>query len=148
MIRFMHRNTPEDVAPEFALHREDAIRALRDQRVKGFETELFQGCAATQGGAVQPASGSGNIEVDEAARRTGNLGNRPLIVLAAGQYWKPAGDPISAQQIMEFHEIWVNQLQASLARLSTEGKLIIVESSGHDIPERLPKRSSRQSMKS
>jgi pimeloyl-ACP methyl ester carboxylesterase len=63
VIRFMHRNTPEDVAPEFALHREDAIRALRDQRVKGFETELFQGCAATQGGAVQPASGSGNIEV-------------------------------------------------------------------------------------
>jgi pimeloyl-ACP methyl ester carboxylesterase len=39
---------------------------------------------------------------------------------------------------MEFHEIWVNQLQASLARLSTQGKLIIVESSGHDIPGEAP----------
>jgi len=66
------------------------------------------------------------------------MGNRPLIVLAAGQYWKLAEDPISADQIKVFHEKWIGQLQPSLARLSTNGKLITVENSGHDIPGEAP----------
>jgi pimeloyl-ACP methyl ester carboxylesterase len=134
VIRFVLRKTRVDVPPGFALHREEAMQALRDQRVKGIETELFQGCAATDGGAIRPDGGSGNIEVDSAARRAGSLGSRPLIVLAAGQYWKPADDPVSAKQIEDFHQIWIDQLQTSLARLSSDGKLIIVEDSGHDIP--------------
>lgn len=138
VIRLLLRNTRPDVPQELGLHREDAMLALRDQRVKGFETELFQGCAATLGGAIQPSGGSGNIEVDRAASRVSSLGNRPLIVLAAGQYWKPAEDPISAEQIRAFHEMWIDQLQPSLARLSTNGKLITVESSGHDIPGEAP----------
>ena len=138
VIRFMLRNTHVNLPPELIPHRQDAGRSLRDQRVKGFETELLQGCAATEGGAIQPSSGSGNVEVDGAARRSGSLRDRPLIVLAAGQFWKPADDPISAEQIRSFHDVWINQLQESLARLSTRGKLITVENSGHDIPGEAP----------
>jgi hypothetical protein len=32
-----------------------------------------------------------------------------------------------------FHEVWVHQLQAELARLSTRGKQVIVENSDHGI---------------
>jgi pimeloyl-ACP methyl ester carboxylesterase len=55
--------------------------------------------------------------------RASNFGDKPLIVLTgardAGPHWR-------AQ--------WVNGMQAELARLSTHGKQIILESSGHAIP--------------
>jgi N-formylglutamate amidohydrolase len=60
-----------------------------------------------------------------------------LIVLTAGQYWKPP-DPDAARQLEEFHEAWLHQLQPKLARLSTNGKQIVVETSDHSIPEHAP----------
>jgi hypothetical protein len=78
-----------------------------------------------------------NPEIDQAARDAGSLGDRPLVVLTAGQYWKP-DDPTGAQEIARFHEIWVHQLQLDLARLSTRGRQIIVENSDHGIPGRAP----------
>jgi len=60
-----------------------------------------------------------------------------LIVLTAGQYWKP-NDPVAAKEISEFHGTWIHQLQPELARLSTRGKQIIVENSDHGIPEQAP----------
>ena len=60
-----------------------------------------------------------------------------MVVLTAGQYWKP-DDPVAAKQIADFHETWVHQLQPELARLSTDGKQIIVENSDHGIPEEAP----------
>jgi hypothetical protein len=110
---------------------------MRNQRVKAVETEAAQGCAATENGAVRPDRGSGDPEVDEAAKSAGTLGDRPLIVLTAGQYWKPA-DPVAAKEIAEFHENWVHQLQPELARLSTNGKQIVVANSDHGIPEQAP----------
>jgi N-formylglutamate amidohydrolase len=65
------------------------------------------------------------------------FGDRPLIVLTAGQYWKP-DDPVAAKEIAEFHQVWVNQLQRELARLSTNGKQIVVDNSYHAIPEHAP----------
>jgi hypothetical protein len=65
------------------------------------------------------------------------LGDRPLIVLTAGKYWTP-DDPVAAKQIAKFHEVWVNQLQSDLARLSTNGKQIVVANSDHGIPEEAP----------
>lgn len=137
VIRFFMRNTPVYVPPQFSSEENSAVRAMRNQRVKAFETEFAQGCAATDEGALKTDKGSGNPEVDQAARSAGNLGDRPLIVLTAGQYWKP-DDPVVAQQIAEFHETWIYQLQPELARLSTNGKQIIVESSDHGIPEQAP----------
>jgi len=110
---------------------------MRNQRVKAFETEADQECAATDGGSIRPEKGSGNPEVDQAARIAGSLGDRPLIVLTAGQYWK-TDDPVVAKQLADFHEVWVNQLQAELARLSTNGKQIVVTNSDHGIPEEAP----------
>jgi len=92
---------------------------------------------ATQGGLIRPDEGSSNPEVDQAAASAGGLGNRPLIVLTAGKYWKP-DDPVAPREIAEFHEVWVHQLQSDLANLSTDGKHLIIESSDHAIPEQAP----------
>jgi pimeloyl-ACP methyl ester carboxylesterase len=137
LIRLVMRNTPVDVPPEFSSQQSATEHALRNQRVKGVETEAAQGCTATENGAVRPERGSGDPEVDGAAKSAATLGDRPLIVLTAGQYWKP-DDPIAAKEIAEFHETWVHQLQPELARLSTNGKQIVVENSDHGIPEQAP----------
>jgi pimeloyl-ACP methyl ester carboxylesterase len=137
VIRLFMRNTPVYVPPQFGSEENAAVRAIRNQRVKAFETESAQGCAATDEGTLKMDKGSGNPEIDQAASSAGNLGDRPLIVLTAGQYWKP-DDPVAAKEIAEFHEVWVNQLQPELARLSRNGKQIVVESSDHGIPEHAP----------
>jgi hypothetical protein len=136
LIRIGHRNAVVDVPPQF-LSEGAATRAMRNQRVKGVETDANQGCAATDGGAIRTDTGSGDPEVDGAARNAGDLGDRPLIVLTAGQYWRP-NDPVAAQQIEQFHQTWVNQLQPELAHLSTNGKQVIVENSDHGIPDEAP----------
>lgn len=137
VIRLFMRNTPVYVPPEFSSQQSAAERAMRYQRVKAIEAEAAQGCAATENGAIRPDKGSGDPEADEAATSAGTLGDRPLIALTAGQYWKP-DDPVAAKEIAEFHEVWVNQLQPELARLSTNGKQIVVENSDHGILEQAP----------
>ncbi len=137
VVRVLMRNAPVHVPPQFSSEESAAAQALRNQRVKAFETGTAQECAATQGGAIRPDKGTGNPEIDQAARSSGTLGDRPLIVLTAGKCWQPA-DPVAAREVAAFHEIWVHQLQADLARLSTDGKQIIVESSDHGIPEEAP----------
>jgi hypothetical protein len=59
------------------------------------------------------------------------LGDGPLVVLTAGRYWAPDG---FEKEAAEYHEIWVHQLQASLVRLSTGGRQVVVDSH-HDIGE-------------
>jgi pimeloyl-ACP methyl ester carboxylesterase len=122
LVRFFMRNEPVDVPPEFAGDADAVTRALRDQRVKYVETENAQTCAATQNGSIKPHGGSGNPEIDAAARRVANLGDLPIIVLTGDLYWKPDDDPVAAQQITEFHEVWVHQLQPALAHLSTAAR--------------------------
>jgi hypothetical protein len=136
-IRLHMRNAPVDVPLQFQSERDSAMLASRNQRVKGIETEITQGSAATEGGIKKPDRGSGNPEVDQAARNSGMLGDRPLIVLTAGQYWKP-DDAVAAREVAKFHDTWIHQLQPELARLSTRGQQIIVESSDHSIPEHAP----------
>ena len=99
--------------------------------------ESAQGCAATQGGVIRPDKGSGNPEVDQAATNAGRLGDRPLIVLTAGKYWKP-DDSVAAKEIAAFHEVWIHELQSDLANLSDDGKQLIVQSSDHAMPEQAP----------
>jgi pimeloyl-ACP methyl ester carboxylesterase len=137
LLRFFMRNNHVDVPPQFAA---DAAvtQALRDQLVKSTETENAQACAATQNGSIKFHGGSGNPEIDAAARRVTNLGNIPIIVLTALQYWKPDDDPVAAQQIDQFHETWVHQLQPALAHLSSQGRQIMVPNSDHGIPDQAP----------
>jgi pimeloyl-ACP methyl ester carboxylesterase len=62
----------------------------------------------------------------------GNLGDRPLIVLTAGRAFT-VGEPAEDKELAAFHEACVRQLQAQLARLSTQGRQVIMENSGHGI---------------
>lgn len=137
LLRFFLRNTPVSVPVEFRSQEAAATPAFRRQRVKEIETDAVQGCAATRRGAIRPDHGSGNPEVDGAARSAGTLGHLPLVVLTAGKYWKP-DDQAIAQQLDTYHATWVNQLQASLAHLSTNGKQIVVQQSDHAIPANSP----------
>lgn len=61
-------------------------------------------------------------------RASGDLGDRPLIVLTAAKPVNPKPDTLA------FHRIWINELQPSLARLSTRGRRVMVEDSDHMIP--------------
>lgn len=67
------------------------------------------------------------------AERSGNLGDRPLIVLTRGKL-PPQMDPEEAA----YEQIWIHEIQASLARLSTRGRQIILEKSGHRISDEAP----------
>jgi pimeloyl-ACP methyl ester carboxylesterase len=71
------------------------------------------------------------------AKAAGNLGDRPLIVLTAGKEYDP--DPLlTNEQTERENRLWIDDLQAGLAHLSTHGKQIVVEDSGHMIPFERP----------
>ena len=72
----------------------------------------------------------------EQARAAGHIADKPLIVLTGGKNSDQMG--LSKQDFDDFNRIWVDELQARLAHLSTKGKQIIVPDSGHDIPSDRP----------
>jgi len=130
IIRFQasgeRRPPPPDFTPEQA-----SILAKLEAQPKAFTTDAEQACAATDGGRVVPRTGGGNPDIDNAVRKAGSLGDRPLVVLTAGGYWAPEG---FEKEAAEYHEIQVHQLQAGLARLSTRGRQIVVDA-GHGMDE-------------
>lgn len=71
------------------------------------------------------------------ARKANALGDRPLIVLTAGTFVTPH-NPVDLAEARAFHQTWVNELQPKLARLSSRGRQIIVEKSGHGIQSEAP----------
>ena len=130
-LRLMGFFKPQSAPPQLSSEQRKVYSVLLSQRVS-FETGAAQSCAATDGGSVVPQGGTGDPEVDNAARAAGNLGDRPLIVLRAGKYFTPP-DAVTAREAAAFHEVWVHQLQTSLAGLSTRGKQVVVENSDHGI---------------
>jgi pimeloyl-ACP methyl ester carboxylesterase len=130
VLRFVasrnRRPPPSDFAPE----QRDTLAKLEVQP-KAYETDAEQACAATDEGRIVPRTGGGNPDIDNAARNAGSLGDRPLVVLTAGRYWAPPG---FEKEAAEYHEVWVHQLQASLARLSTHGRQVVVDAH-HDMAE-------------
>lgn len=68
--------------------------------------------------------------------KKGGLGELPVIVLTAGK--APPQHGASAEQLQERRRIWVHELQPQLAHLSTRGRQIIVDDSGHMIPFEAP----------
>ena len=120
------RPPPPDFTPEQA-----SVLAKLEAQPKAFRTDAEQACAATDEGRVVPREGGGNPDINNAARNAGSLGDRPLLVLTAGRYWAPDG---FEKEAAEYHEIWVHQLQASLVRLSTRGRQVIVDAH-HDMAE-------------
>jgi pimeloyl-ACP methyl ester carboxylesterase len=85
----------------------------------------------------QPKSVLNNIstgivlpESYDEARSVGSLGDIPLIVLTAGQPFD-FRDPELNRQAAVYQQVWIHEMQARLARLSTRGRQIIVEDSNH-----------------
>jgi hypothetical protein len=67
------------------------------------------------------------------ARAAGAFGDKPLIVLTAGRPYAP--DPLLTSELMKRKEdIWIHDLQAAQARLSTRGTQRVVSESSHVIP--------------
>ena len=65
-------------------------------------------------------------------RASGDLGERPLMVLTAGKVTYPSNVP--AEVAETFHKIWVGELQLSLVKLSMRGRQVMVENSTQLIP--------------
>ncbi len=129
ILRFMASRMGGSVPSQSSPEREILVRLTAQP--KALRTDAEQGCAATDGGRLVSTLGTGNPELDVAARNAGSLGDRPLVVLTAGRYWAPSG---LEKQAADYHEIWVHQLQASLARLSTRGRQVVVDAH-HDMDE-------------
>lgn len=75
----------------------------------------------------------------QAARATG-FGDRPLIVLTRGNASLPPNPSPADLEWIAYEQVWMREIQPKLARLSTRGRQIIVEESGHRIHEEAPER--------
>jgi pimeloyl-ACP methyl ester carboxylesterase len=128
IVRFFahqeRRPPPPDFTPEQA-----GVLAKLEAQPKAFMADAEQACAATDEGRIVPREGT-NPDIDNAVRKAGGLGDRPLVVLIAGRYWAPDG---FEKEAAEYHAIRVHQL-ASLASLSTRGRQIVVDA-GHGMEE-------------
>lgn len=58
--------------------------------------------------------------------------------MTRGRLPEPTGDPAIDRAAADYQRVWMHELQAQLARLSTRGRQVIVGSSGHGIPEEAP----------
>ena len=85
--------------------------------------------------AVTRESGALN-ESNNEVRASGTLGDKPLIVLTAGEGF--LGIPVQEKDLEDIRSIWINELQVQLAHLSSQGKRIMVPDSDHMIPQERP----------
>jgi pimeloyl-ACP methyl ester carboxylesterase len=75
----------------------------------------------------------------EQARVADHISDKPLMVLTAGENTDAIlSGGLSKHDFEEFQRTWVDDLQLRLARLSTRGRRIVVQRSGHDIPSDCP----------
>jgi len=130
VLRFLASGERHPLPPDFTPEQGNILAKLEAQP-KAFRTDAEQACAATDEGRIVPREGGGNPDINNAAKNAGSLGDRPLVVLTAGRYWAPDG---FEKEAAEYHEIWVHQLQASLVRLSTRSRQVIVDAE-HDMAE-------------
>lgn len=86
------------------------------------------------------ASELANIQISaKQARAVGKMGNKALIVLAAGRSFTANPIPgLSPQDVANSQRIWIEELQPRLASLSTRGKLLVLPDVGHNIPAERP----------
>jgi pimeloyl-ACP methyl ester carboxylesterase len=67
---------------------------------------------------------------DAQVRATGNLGDKPLVVLSAGDHERDLAAGVSPAALARFERTWHN-LQSELAALSTDSTYLVVEGAGH-----------------
>lgn len=128
VLRFVASRERRPTSADFTPEQNDILAKLEAQP-QAFKSYAEQACAATNEGRIVPREGT-NPDIDNAVRKAGSLGDRPLVVLIAGRYWAPPG---FEKEAAEYHEIRVHQL-ASLALLSTRGRQVIADA-GHGMEE-------------
>ncbi|MEO8050527.1 MAG: alpha/beta hydrolase [Acidobacteriota bacterium] len=74
-----------------------------------------------------------SLPESSSALRAVNLGDRPLIVLTGGKMTFTPQPFLTGEIEDKIRNVWIHELQAEQARLSTRGKQIIVPDSGHVI---------------
>jgi pimeloyl-ACP methyl ester carboxylesterase len=129
ILRFLANRMTGPVRSQLSPEREILIKL--NAQPKAARADAEQGCAATNSGRLVPRLGTGNPDLDNAARNAGGLDDRPVVVLTARRYWAPPG---LEKQAADYHEIWIHHLQASLAGLSTRGRQVVVDAH-HDMDE-------------
>lgn len=72
------------------------------------------------------------------AQAAGAFGDRPLIVLTRGRLPTPSHPTDMDRRSDAYLRVWMHEIQPKLARLSTRGRQIIVDQSGHRIPDEAP----------
>ena len=67
---------------------------------------------------------------DAQVRATGGLGDKPLVVLSAGDHSRDFAAGVSGTALTQFERTW-HDLQSELAGLSTDSTHVVVEEAGH-----------------
>lgn len=77
-----------------------------------------------------------DVSAQQVRSTAGALGDRPLVVLTAGQPQDPKDLPkgVSLQEMQDFQKIWITDLQVREKNLSTRGQQIVITDSSHMIP--------------
>jgi pimeloyl-ACP methyl ester carboxylesterase len=94
--------------------------------------------------AAQPKSAANRFDASVSssyaeAERAGGFGDRPLIVLTRGRVHQlPPNASDQDRQAAAYEQVWMHEIQPKLARLSSRGQQIIVEKSGHAMPDEAP----------
>jgi len=109
------QSSPLQSENQSQMSQDEIVAALR-QQPKAF-------VASNSTGIVEPESYA-------EAKSAGGLGERPLIVLTAGQPYD-FRDPELNKQAAAYQQIWIHEIQAKLVRLSTRGHQIVVPNSNH-----------------
>lgn len=114
LVRLTQSSSAQTKPPP-EMTRDEITAALRQQ------PKSFVGNIST--GVVMPESLAEGKSVT-------NLGDRPIIVLTAGQ---PLDfrDPELNRQAAAYQQIWIHEIQPKLARLSSRGRQIVVANSNH-----------------
>lgn len=114
LIRLMQSSMPHG-AEELQPERDQLIARLRNQP-KSIAANALTGIVMAESLAE--------------ARSVTSLGDRPLIVLAAG---KPLsfGDAAMDRAAQDYQRTWIGEMQPKLAKLSTRGRLIVFPNSDH-----------------
>jgi pimeloyl-ACP methyl ester carboxylesterase len=114
LLRLMEPAPPPTATPG-SMSREELIAALRRQP-KSIASNIATGVVVPESYAE--------------ARSVRQLGDLPLVVLTAGQPYD-FGDASMNQQAAAYQRVWIHEMQAGLARLSTRGRQIVIADSNH-----------------
>jgi len=93
-------------------------------------SEMIQALSRQPKSFVNNSAGMVMPESYAQGRAAGGLGDCPLIVLTAG---KPMvfGDPEMDREAAAYQQVWIHEMQAKLAGLSTRGRQIVIDDSDH-----------------